>query len=401
MKPIIFIPGIQATSLVNSNTFDFNYIWNAYDTLGSSIGSSIFGAYINENLQFNPLYDQGIETIIERNHIAKFPYENSIAKLKNKLNETRAYKNTPVFLFGYDWRMSNMESAKRLKIYIEYLKHKLQDQNIEGFRFITHSMGGLVLNCYLNLLNDDFSGIDKIVMNAPPFLGSPYALVHMVKGDGGLRSILNWVIGRNEDMRKVIRTYPGVYELLPIYKDALTYTDNNESLDLLKKEYWQDNLYRDIEPLFDSRLALLKEFRSPTGLRNLSDLPQALKDRMIIIVGEDDKTFTKVKVLKKGNNNITNLVDLGSLNDGRESGDGTVPFKSSSIYAKDIKTFAVKKENFFDEISNNLDFHGLFLNDSRVQNIIQRYFLTESANPKLSGLKNWWDTPNGSVRKVE
>ncbi|AYN05150.1 hypothetical protein [Flavobacterium sp. 140616W15] len=55
MKPIIFIPGIQATSLVNSNTFDFNYIWNAYDTLGSSIGSSIFGAYINENLQFNPL----------------------------------------------------------------------------------------------------------------------------------------------------------------------------------------------------------------------------------------------------------------------------------------------------------------------------------------------------------
>lgn len=400
MKPIIFIPGIQGTSLVNSNTFDFNYIWNAYDTLGTSIGSSIFGAYINENLQFNPIYDQGIETIIERNHIARFPYENSILKLKSKLNDSEAYKNTPIYLFGYDWRMSNMESAKRLKVYIEYLKHKLKDQNIEGFRFITHSMGGLVLTCYLNLLDNDFSGIDKIMMNAPPFLGSPYALVHMVRGDGGLRSILNWAIGRNEDLRKVIRTYPGVYELLPVYKDALTYIDTNESLNLLEKKYWQGNIYDDIETLFDSRLTLLSEFRSPLGLKKLSDLPQAVKDKIVIVVGEGDDTFTKVKVNKKKKNNIANLVDLNSLNPGKGSGDGTVPLISSSIYAGEIKTLAVKKENIFDEVSNNIDFHGLFLNDSRVRNIMERYLLTEETDPKIDGLKNWWDTPNGSVRKL-
>lgn len=401
MKPIIFIPGIQATSLVNSNTFDFNYIWNAYDTLGSSISSSVFGAYISENLQIDPLYDQGIETIIERNHIARLPYEGAILKLKTKLNNTKAYKDTPIYLFGYDWRMSNMESAKRLKAYIEYLKHKLQDKNIEGFRFITHSMGGLVLTCYLNLLEDDFSGIDKIVMTAPPFLGSPYALIHMVKGDGGLRSILNWAIGRNEDMRKVIRTYPGVYELLPVYPDALKYIDTDETLDLLKKIYWQKNIYDDIKDLFDSRLALLNEFRSPSGLKNLSDLPKSIKDKIVIVIGEGDETFTKIKVKKKGDtNNITNLIDLNSLNDGKESGDGTVPFKSSSIYSNDIKTFAVKKQNIFDEISNNLDFHGLFLNDSRVRNIIERYLTVEETNPVIKKLENWWNTPDGSVRKV-
>ncbi|PJJ08789.1 lecithin:cholesterol acyltransferase [Flavobacterium sp. 1] len=401
MKPIIFIPGIQATSLVNSNTFDFNYIWNAYDTLGSSISSSVFGTYINENLQINPLYDQGIETIIERNHIARLPYESAILKLKTKLNCTKAYKDTPIYLFGYDWRMSNMESAKRLKAYIEYLKHKLQDKNIEGFRFITHSMGGLVLTCYLNLLKDDFSRIDKIVMTAPPFLGSPYSLIHMVKGDGGLRSILNWAIGRNEDMRKVIRTYPGVYELLPVYPDALKYIDTDEPLDLLKKIYWQKNIYDDIKDLFDSRLALLNEFRSPSGLKNLSDLPKAIKNKIVIVIGEGDETFTKIKVKKKGDtNNITNLIDLNSLNDGKESGDGTVPFKSSSIYANEIKTLAVKKQNIFDEISNNLDFHGLFLNDSRVRNIIERYLTVEETNPVIKKLENWWDTPDGSVRKV-
>ncbi|WP_412464097.1 lipase/acyltransferase domain-containing protein [Flavobacterium mekongense] len=399
MKPIIFIPGIQATSLVNANTFDFNYIWNAYDTLGSSILTSITGPYIKENLQLNPLYDEGIETIIERNHIAKLPYEKPILKLKNKLNNNPNYKDTPIYLFGYDWRMSNMESAKRLKLYIEYLSNKLKNENLEGFRFITHSMGGLVLSCYLNLLNDDYSKIDKIVMNAPPFLGSPYALVHMVKGDGGLRSILNWAIGRNEDMRKVIRTYPGVFELLPVYKNALMYKDSNQELNLLEKQYWQKNIYDDIENLFDARLELLKEFRSKGGLKNLAELPKEVKEKMVIIIGEKDKTYTKLQVHKK-RFGVNNLVDLDSLKKGIDSGDGTVPFVSSSVYAKDITTLAVKKENFFDEISNNMDFHGLFLKDSRVQNIMERFFITEETTPKIEGLKDWWGVLNHSVRKV-
>lgn len=396
MKPIIFIPGIQATSLVNSNTFDFNYIWNAYDTIGSSIGTAITGPYIKENLQLNPLYDQTIETIIERNHIARYPYESSIMKLRSKLKDSEAHKDTPIYLFGYDWRMSNMESGKRLKFYVEYLRNKLKDENVEGFRFITHSMGGLVLSCYLNQLNEDYSGIDKIVMNAPPFLGSPYAMVHMIKGDGGLRSILNWVIGRNEDMRKVIRTYPGVYELLPVYPNAMIYKDDQKQLNLLEKEYWQSNVYDDIPEIFDARLDLLKEFRSETGIKNLSHLPQSLKDKIVIVVGEKDDTYTQLLVDKR-KYGTKNLVDLNSLKKGIDSGDGTVPFKSSTIYSKEITTLAVKKENFFDQMSNNLDFHGLFLNDGRVQSIIERFLLDKENE---LGLNSWWNVTNRSVRKV-
>lgn len=92
MKPIIFIPGIQATSLVNSNTFNFNYIWNAYDSIGSSLSTSLLGAYITETLQLDPLYDAGIETIIERGHIAKLPYEATIVKLKQKMANSPLYK---------------------------------------------------------------------------------------------------------------------------------------------------------------------------------------------------------------------------------------------------------------------------------------------------------------------
>lgn len=403
MKPIIFIPGIQATSLVNTNTFDFNYIWNAYNTLGSSISTSVLGAYIEETLQINPLYDEGTEVIVERNHLAKLPYENTIVKLKNKLKKTEEYADTPIYLFGYDWRMSNMESGKKLKIFVDYLKEKLKPHNVESFRFITHSMGGLVFSCYLNQLNGDYSDVDKVIINTPPFLGSPYSLVHMIKGNGGFRSILNWAIGRNEDMRKVIRTYPGVFELLPVYNDALTYTDNNEELNLVEKRYWQSNIYDDINQLFDARLELLREFRSDNGMLNLSELPEAVRDKMVIIVGREEsgeeETFTYVKVERSKNGN-QNFVDLNSLKQGKKSGDGTVPFISSTIYKESIKTLAVTKENFFDESSNSLDFHGLFLRDSRVQNIIERYLTCEDANPEIEGLAHWYDTPNGSVERI-
>lgn len=122
-------------------------------------------------------------------------------------------------------------------------------------------------------------------MNAPPFLGSPYALVHMIKGDGGLKSILNWAIGRNEDVRKVIRTYPGVFELHPVYEDAIQYNDENIELNLLDIGYWQNNIYDDIRDIFSARLELLRKFRSADGMKNLNGLPEAVRNKMVIVVG--------------------------------------------------------------------------------------------------------------------
>lgn len=77
-----------------------------------------------------------------------------------------------------------------------------------------------------------------------------------------------------------------------------------------------------------------------------------------------------------------------------------MPFISSSAYADAIQTYAVKKENFFDELSNNIDFHGLFLRDSRVQNIVERFLLCEDIVPPSKGEYNWWESPNDSVRRV-
>lgn len=219
MKPIILIPGIEATALVNANTFDFATVWNAYDSIGTALFTKVTGPYISDRLQLDPLYDENMSSLIEHNHMARLPYERTVINLAAKLAE--AGDRSPIYLFGYDWRLSNAENGRRLYDFSQYLKKKLsasKSDPCEGFRFLTHSMGGLIFSCYLSELKGKYDDIDKVVITAPPFRGSPYALVHMIKGDGGFRSFLNSIFGRNEDIRKVVRTYPSIFELLPWYE---------------------------------------------------------------------------------------------------------------------------------------------------------------------------------------
>ncbi|ESU28709.1 hypothetical protein FLJC2902T_13000 [Flavobacterium limnosediminis JC2902] len=399
MKPIIFIPGIEATNLVDSNTFNFETKWNAYDTLLTSIGTTISGPYIEEKLQLNPLYDQNNNVIVERNHIARLPYEKTIRNIAEK------YNSDPIYLFGYDWRLSNAVNGKKLAIFLEYLKNKLHKENLEGFRFVTHSMGALVFSCYLSELNENFGDINKVVLCAPPFRGSPYAIIHLIKGDGGVKSFLNKIFGRDEDIRKVVRTYPSLFELSPWYKNAMLFEDGT-TIDLTNINHWQSNIWDDIEPLFQARLKSLDDFKK-TKMYDLSKLPEELRSKMIIIAGSKDKTVVGLKVIKK-KGEIKSFIRLDDLVIG--SGDGTVPFDSSTIYKDHIRTIEVQKEDIFSELGDNIDFHGMFLRDSRVQNIIVRMFddnvqttLERDKNSnQILGWKNkdWWESLGSSVKSL-
>jgi hypothetical protein len=377
MQPIIFIPGIEATKLIDANTFEFDTVWNAFDTVGTALSSKITGPYIEEKLQLNPLFDESMSSIVSPNHIARLPYEKTILAIKSKINEGKSVQD-PIFLFGYDWRLSNYENAKRLHVFISYLYQKLQPYKAQSFRFLTHSMGGLIFSCYLKLLNGNYGHIDKMILCAPPFKGSPYSIVHMIKGDGGFKSLLNRVLGRNDDIRKVVRTYPSLFELLPDYPNFLSLTETNENLSLSGTEGWQSNVYDDNIELFTSRLKQWVRYKEER-LMDLSLLPQEMRDRMVIVAGTNENTLTYMKAdASKGHINNFLRLDLINTSDCQASGDGTVPEISSTVFKGSIKTIAIKKENFFDQLSNNIDFHGLFLRDSRVLNIIFRFFKSDA-----------------------
>lgn len=407
MKPIIFIPGIEATALVNANTFNFDLVWNAYDTLGTSLRTKVTGPYIEEKLMKSGRYDENINALVERNHIARLPYEKTFYNLGVKLREND--DDSPVYLFGYDWRLSNKVNADRLASFAEGLKGKISESGteFEGFKFVTHSMGGLVLSCYLND-KKNLEDVDRVLFCAPPFLGSPYALVHMVKGDGGFKSFLNSIFGRDEDIRKIVRTYPSLFELLPWYKDSLLF-DDNKPVDLLQLSHWQSNIYDDILDLFKERLKALKTFRDK-DLCDLSQLPGELRTRMLILAGSDDTTVTGLLVRKDGGkvDNLVVIDDDDLVTKG--SGDGTVPYASSSYYKDSIKTLEVAKRSVFHEIANNVDYHGMFLRDSRVQKILFGFLVDERAAARtlkgnslapLKGPKaNWWQSISDSVKNI-
>jgi hypothetical protein len=406
MKPIILIPGIEATALVNANTFDFATIWNAYDTLGSALSTKVTGPYVSERLQLNPLYDENVGSVIERNHMARLPYERTVINLCAKLSEQGDH--SPVFLFGYDWRLSNAVNGRRLYDFTQYLKAKFaaaKKDQFEGFRFLTHSMGGLVFSCYLGELKGKYGDIDKAVIAAPPFRGSPYSLVHMIKGDGGLKSFLNSIFGRNEDIRKVVRTYPSIFELLPWYENSIVREGDAKPVDLTQMNEWQSNVGDDFPELFAARLKDLADFRK-NKLFPLNKLPQELRTRMIIIAGSGDDTVTQLLV-RKQQDKISNFVIIDEKEKVKIStGDGTVPLPSATVFLDVVKTLIVFKQNIFNEPTDNLDYHGMFLRDSRVQNIILRFFsmdvlsskVREGALATLRGPNaNWWKSIGDTV----
>ncbi len=187
-KPIILIPGIQGTKLFNVNEKDFTTVWSGVKKFFSNIHVL--------KLQKNGISDIGAETIVERADVENLAYSEIINYLKSK-----GYR---VFIFGYDWRKSNIESAKDLNLYIDKLRDKL---NISSFNFLTHSMGALVLSSYFKMLSE--SDRDKVVNHAiftvPPFLGSIEASFNLVVGKSRL-------FNSSDDFRKIARTFPAVYE---------------------------------------------------------------------------------------------------------------------------------------------------------------------------------------------
>ncbi len=353
---IIFIPGIKATALANANRFDFKLIYDNYDTLGASIGSTILGVRLEEQLNLNPKHDYLPQNIIERNHIMSYPYENSMRDIKT-------YTGEIVYLFGYDWRKSNAYNALLLADFVNNLKEKL---NETSFNFITHSMGAMVLGCYLKNLNGNYSTINKIVFTAPPFKGGMEALKHMAMGDGGIRGFLHL----DEGSRKAVRTYPAIYELCPWYDKAVQ-DENGKEIDLALRENWQTSIYDDdnMEKIFPARIQSMVEFRKNQFI-DLSTLPQEVRDKCLVVAGTGSKTLQEVKLIEdnptKKHYDFKNPVWT-------DYGDCTVPLVSSTIYKDVIKTITVEKGSLFMEGLSTVNYHALFLTDSRVLNIVKRF----------------------------
>ena len=210
-NPVIVIPGITATNLIDDYPLQADEIWT---------------------MVFNKEYDRVAlhpddlrYEAIEPAHVVAgrvFPiYDDLIRALRHELSP-HADKPTPVFAFPYDWRMDVCRSAEKLGAFVQevisrtrLLKHYAKAGDIK-VDLVGHSMGGLVLSEYL-AQSGRRASVGKVVTIGTPFLGSLEAIVKIATG-------MSLITGPNprEREREAARVTPALYQLFPSYAGATT-----------------------------------------------------------------------------------------------------------------------------------------------------------------------------------
>ncbi len=383
-KPIIIIPGIQGTKLMNTNEKDFKTVWS---------GIKKYFANIHRlKLQSDGKSDVGAENIIERADVEDLAYSEVINYLRSL-----GYR---VFIFGYDWRKSNVESAQKLAELVDKIQTKLKENKIN---FITHSMGGLVLSAYLKILSNSErkKTVNKAIFTVPPFLGSVEASFNLTIGKSRF-------INSSDDFRKIGRTFPGIYELLPVYPSAYEFqsTSTANKFNLYKfSTYWQQvkNVDRDYtkakHKLITKRLQETGKVRDQNNfVFDLSKMDATERKNYLVMVGGGE--ITKQKIFVEDNkDDLKFYFNYEKFNDTRE-GDGTVSIHSSGVFRKQITTLQLNTtalEKRADSRFIMADWHAFFLNNGRVQNILKRFF--DPKNHK-SLPPEWYKSRGGDIEKL-
>lgn len=255
--PVIIIPGLTGSELVNSRTGEevwFKATRSKDDDLRLPISPNL--ARNRDNLV--------ARDIIRSVKFFKFLPETEIyERLINALETRGGYKEgnwkapprdgyqDTFYVFPYDWRRDNVESARLLIRRIEVLKRKLGKRNLK-FNVIAHSMGGLVAR-YAAMYGDanlpagtpkpTWAGarnFDKIFLLGTPNEGTVSAIDALLNGFSYLGGGLNLPFIQNISRFDVF-TIPSMYQLLP-HRGALRAFDENLrplSIDLYDPRNWE------------------------------------------------------------------------------------------------------------------------------------------------------------------
>ena len=257
-RPVIVIPGILGTELINPKTGET--VWP------SAFRTSQEGLPISPNLAENR-DDLVPGKILETVKLARvlpeiYVYRDLIEALRryagyrdgNWENPGAAGHQDTFYVFPYDWRRDNVANARELARRLERLKTKLQRPDLK-FNVVAHSMGGLIAR-YAAMYGDadlpegegaiqptwlGAAHISKIVMIGVPNEGSADAFATLIEGYSiteGLRRrvpLLNKLTAED-----VVRT-PSVFQLLP-HRQTVKFLDENlqpVEIDLYDPEVWR------------------------------------------------------------------------------------------------------------------------------------------------------------------
>ena len=258
-RPLIIIPGILGSRLVNRKTNEV--VWeSAFRAKADDLALPVSGdlsanrddLIASEVIQSARLFRRAPEIYVYRQLVTAL--RDYAGYKQGDWDNPQAGDDADTFyLFPYDWRRDNVESAGELIRKIEALKLKLGRPDLR-FNIIAHSMGGLVaryaamygtedLQQEGNNSNVTWAGaahIQKIFLFGTPNAGTMDALATLLDGYSireGLRRRIPLLRNLN---REDALTAPAIFQLLPHGANAKFLDENLNpvEVDLYDSQTW-------------------------------------------------------------------------------------------------------------------------------------------------------------------
>lgn len=201
-RPLLFIPGILGSKLADGAG---NTVWGDRNSLSNYAKLDIPPGAGGNGLKVTGL-------ISNINVLGPFWTIHQYDDLIGLLHDLGFEDGKTLFIFPYDWRLSNFETAKRLESFVHDTP-LLRDGN---FDIVAHSMGGVVTRIWMNQ-HGGSAKAHKVIYLGTPFLGSMNSLDTISNGWG---TFANLVAGGLGTIRHVTLSFPSIYELFPTYVDC-------------------------------------------------------------------------------------------------------------------------------------------------------------------------------------
>ncbi len=295
-RPVIIIPGVLGSRLVNSKTGEV--IWPS--VLRSDDEHSMLPMTPNLAANRDDVVPKGIVETVRLARVLPevYVYRDLLDALRHFGGYREVDWNSPsdaddrdtFYVFAYDFRRDNVENAQLLERHIRVLKEKLHRPDLR-FNILAHSMGGLIAR-YAAMYGDadlppdgvqpqptwaGAADINKIIMLGVPNEGSADAFSTLIDGYSITEGLRRRIPLLNKLTAEESITAPSIFQLLPHSKGARFLDENLKPLpiDLYDPAVWKrygwspinDNDYR---RRYEKRRN--ESEHSPTSKRSLEEL---------------------------------------------------------------------------------------------------------------------------------
>ncbi len=272
-RPVIIIPGVLGSRLVNSKTSEV--VWPS--VLRSGDDHSTLPMTPNLAANRDDVVPKGIVETVRLARVLPevYVYRDLLDALRHFGGYREGNWNSPVdgddrdtfYVFAYDFRRDNVENAQLLEKSIRALKAKLHRPDLR-FNILAHSMGGLIAR-YAAMYGDadlppdgvqpqptwaGAADINKIIMLGVPNEGSTDAFATLIDGYSITEGLRRRIPLLNKLTAEESITAPAIFQLLPHGKVARFLDESLKPLpiDLYDPAVWKrygwspinDNDYR-------------------------------------------------------------------------------------------------------------------------------------------------------------